>query len=311
MDFLSFLLSPPHGLLLWEILIISFFLGLLHGITPDEHTWPITFRYAVGSYSTKGGMKAGFLFSLGFTLQRSFLTFLGYIGLATIYLKYNLDGPVYFVVGIVMAIAGSYVLRGKYFHIPFDKSLGAKSHHTFDATRISPTMAHPKEVPLKMTIVHGLVAGFGFGAYASVLTFILAPQVPNVIYSPLPGLLFGIGTMLMQIIIGAAFGSMLRKMSLTEDDIKYVGKSTAGKTLYYGGIAFSIIGIIVILLPSILDVGISTGLEIPNLSAIDLGFLLVILVVGIIGAWSLINSYREIKNTKRIVIERKGNVNAK
>ncbi|MEM1724680.1 MAG: hypothetical protein QXW71_02755, partial [Thermoplasmata archaeon] len=97
MDFLSFLLSPPHGLLLWEILIISFFLGLLHGITPDEHTWPITFSYAVGSYSTKGGMKAGFLFSLGFTLQRSFLTFLGYIGLATIYLKYNLDGPVYFV----------------------------------------------------------------------------------------------------------------------------------------------------------------------------------------------------------------------
>jgi len=41
---------------------------MLHGITPDEHTWPITFSYAVGEYSTRGGMKAGFLFSLGFTI---------------------------------------------------------------------------------------------------------------------------------------------------------------------------------------------------------------------------------------------------
>ncbi|MCI4434034.1 MAG: hypothetical protein JHC29_00985, partial [Thermoplasmata archaeon] len=100
MDLFSFIFNPPHGLLLWEILLISFFLGLLHGVTPDEHTWPITFSYAVGSYSTKGGMKAGFLFSLGFTLQRAFLTFLGYIGLAAIYIKYNLDGPVYLAVGI-------------------------------------------------------------------------------------------------------------------------------------------------------------------------------------------------------------------
>jgi threonine/homoserine/homoserine lactone efflux protein len=300
MDLFSFIFNPPHGLLLWEILLISFFLGLLHGVTPDEHTWPITFSYAVGSYSTKGGMKAGFLFSLGFTLQRAFLTFLGYIGLAAIYIKYNLDGPVYLAVGIVMAVAGSYVLRGKYFHLPFDKFLGAKRHHTEEATRVSPTSAHPREVPLKMTIVHGLIAGFGFGAYATVLTFILAPQVPGVIYSPLPGLLFGIGTMVMQIVIGAAFGSMLRKMALTEDDIKYVGKSTAGKTLYYGGIAFAIIGLIVSLLPTIDNYGISTGVNIPNLDAINLGFILVIFVVGIIGTWSIISSYREIKYIRKI-----------
>ncbi|MGC9137805.1 MAG: hypothetical protein ACP5G5_02210 [Thermoplasmata archaeon] len=304
MDILSFLFNPPHGLFLWEILLISFFLGLLHGITPDEHTWPITFSYAVGSYSTKGGMKAGFLFSLGFTLQRSFLTFLGYIGLAAIYVKYNLDGPVYLAVGIVMAIAGSYVLRGRYFHLPFDKFLGAKRHHTEEAVRVSPSAAHPKEVPLKMTVVHGLIAGFGFGAYATVLTFILAPQVPGVIYSPLPGLVFGIGTMVMQVVIGAAFGSMLRKMSLTEDDIKYVGNSTAGKTLYYGGWAFAIIGIIVILLPSIGDLGISTGINIPNLDAINVGFILVIFVVGIIGAWSIFSSYREIKELRSAILKK-------
>jgi hypothetical protein len=33
-----------------EALIYSFLFGLLHGILPDEHTWPITFSYAIGWY---------------------------------------------------------------------------------------------------------------------------------------------------------------------------------------------------------------------------------------------------------------------
>lgn len=298
MDLFSFLFSPPQNLLLWEILVISFILGLLHGITPDEHTWPITFSYAIGSYSTRGGMKAGFLFSLGFTVQRAFLTFLGFIGLAYFYRVYNLDGPVYITVGIVMAVVGSYVLKGKYFHLPIDKLLGARGHHTENAARLSPKEVHPKEIPMKMTLVHGLIAGFGFGAYATIITFILAPQVPSVIYSPLPGLMFGLGTMVMQIIIGAAFGTLLRKMKMGENDIKYIGKTTAGRTLYYGGIAFTIIGMLVLALPTVDNFAVSTGINIPNLNAIDVGFLLVIIVVGIIGTWSLWESYREIKNIK-------------
>jgi hypothetical protein len=136
---------------------------MLHGITPDEHTWPITFSYAVGEYSTRGGIKAGFLFSLGFTIQRALLTTLGFIGLAYFYIKYNLDGPVYFIVGLVMAIAGSYILRGMYIHIPFDVLLGGHKHHTNEARRVPLHETHPREVPIKMTIVHGLIAGFGFG----------------------------------------------------------------------------------------------------------------------------------------------------
>jgi len=45
-------------------LIISYLLGIVHGVTPDEHTWPITFSYAVGTYSTKGGAKAGLILLL-------------------------------------------------------------------------------------------------------------------------------------------------------------------------------------------------------------------------------------------------------
>jgi hypothetical protein len=44
-------------------LLTAFMLGIVHGITPDEHTWPITFSYAVGGYSTWRGLRAGLIFS--------------------------------------------------------------------------------------------------------------------------------------------------------------------------------------------------------------------------------------------------------
>ncbi|MDE2274517.1 MAG: hypothetical protein KGL00_10010, partial [Gammaproteobacteria bacterium] len=56
--------NPVVGLGPGIALLTAFFLGLIHGITPDEHTWPITFSYSVGSYSSRGGMRAGLLFSL-------------------------------------------------------------------------------------------------------------------------------------------------------------------------------------------------------------------------------------------------------
>ena len=294
MNIISFLLSPPSGLSLSVILIVSYVLGLLHGATPDEHTWPITFSYAIGSYSTKRGMKAGFLFSLGFTLQRALLTTLGYLGLAYFYMKYNLDGPVYIIVGFVMAIAGSYILKGRYIHIPIDVALGSKLHHTDEAKRIPLHEVHEKEIPLKMTIVHGLIAGFGFGAYATIITFILAPQVPSLIYAPLPGLMFGLGTMTMQVLFGAAFATILRLKKLTEDKIKVIARRSAGRTLYYGGIAFMLIGLLVILIPPLDSFAISTGISVPNLSALDIGLILVLLVVGVIGIWGLLKSYREV-----------------
>jgi hypothetical protein len=296
MSLLQNILNPTGTLTLASIIFISYVLGILHGITPDEHTWPITFSYAIGKYSVKGGLLAGLLFSLGFTLQRAFLTTIGYIGLAKIYQVYNLDGPVYIAVGILMAIAGSYVLHGKYIHI----HLIPTHRHTEEAERVE----IPKDVPLKMTIVHGLIAGFGFGAYASIITFILAPKVPSLIYAPLPGLFFGIGTMTMQIILGAFFGGVMRKMGYSENDIKFVGSKTAGSTLYYGGIAFSLIGLLIIFMPSIDDFAISTGLSIPNLNAIDIGFILVIFVVGAIGIGSLVKTIYDLKKGRLKVMDR-------
>ena len=36
-------LYNPQNVGLISALVISYLLGLVHGITPDEHTWPITF----------------------------------------------------------------------------------------------------------------------------------------------------------------------------------------------------------------------------------------------------------------------------
>src|SRR5579875_37995 len=127
---LNTLLNPPADLTVASIIVISYILGLMHGITPDEHTWPITFSYSVGSYSTRGGIKSGFVFSLGFTAQRALLTTLGFLGLAAVYRMYNLDGPVYILVGVAMFIAGSYILKGKYIHLPIDALLRGKEHHS-------------------------------------------------------------------------------------------------------------------------------------------------------------------------------------
>ena len=49
--------NPTHVSFVID-LATSFLLGIVHGVTPDEHTWPITFSYAVGGYSTRRGGRA-------------------------------------------------------------------------------------------------------------------------------------------------------------------------------------------------------------------------------------------------------------
>ena len=80
-------------------IIYSFSFGLLHGILPDEHPWPITFSYAIGGGSGKEGMKAGLFFSAAFTLQRTIVSELAYLALAPFLLKPAVNGIAYIVVG--------------------------------------------------------------------------------------------------------------------------------------------------------------------------------------------------------------------
>src|SRR5947208_6272539 len=100
--------DPTHATIAAD-LAIAFLLGLVHGITPDEHTWPITFSYAIGGYSTWRGMRAGLVFSLAFTAQQALASELAYLGLSGWFTVGRFDAIVYLVVGVVMAAAGLYV----------------------------------------------------------------------------------------------------------------------------------------------------------------------------------------------------------
>ncbi|EQD69443.1 hypothetical protein B1B_05358 [mine drainage metagenome] len=146
-----------------------------------------------------------------------------------------------------------------------------------------------------MAAVHGLIAGFGFGAYATIITFVLAPEVPGLIYAPLVGVCFGLGTMVMQVIFGAVFARFARLRKLSEDDVCYLGRATGGRTLYYGGMLFALVGLFILLFPAVEGLAVSTGNPIPNLDSIGIATVLVLAVVGGVGIWAMIKGLRELR----------------
>ncbi len=269
----------------------SFLFGLLHGILPDEHTWPITFSYAIGGGSGKQGMKAGFYFSLAFTLQRTIISELSYLALAPF--VFSINRYIYLLVGAVMFAAGVIVLKKNvYPHLHF---LG---HHHSDvkhmemnpkilSTRCEDCGPETSAPPVKWTLIHGFVAGFGFGGFALFVNTVAAPVMRSAWFGFLPGLFFGIGTMLMLLIVGALFGMSLKWVhSLTENDIKKIGAETGGRTLFFGGILFILAGILTV-----------AGIDI-KLPYISDYTLISVFMIGV-AIPAFIYSYRRVLKTKK------------
>ena len=287
------------GMGLVGLLLVSYILGLLHGATPDEHTWPITFSYSVGTFSTRGGAKAGLVFSSGFTLQRAILTELAYFALASVLESSLAFGAVYIVVGIVMLIAGLYIAsRGKYLHWHYIEERlgvalgihrkGSEAQRREFEHEVNPVFSEvddlTKPVPVKLAFLHGLVAGWGIGAYALILMTVVAPAMPGPLFAWIPGALFGVGTMTMQVLWGAGFARWLTSMKhLSREGVALVGKTITYYVLTYGGIVFAVAGAAIIAFPQLLNVSLPTGIGIPNLDAIDIGFILVIVTVAVLG----------------------------
>ena len=281
-------------------LIISYLLGVVHGITPDEHTWPITFSYAVGSGSTKGGMKAGLIFSSGFTLQRAVLSEIAYFALAGIFMTAFAFGVTYFFVGIAMLAAGIYIKRTDiypHWHaIEYQLSVlfGVHKHNSNDQRREFEHKQNPlessdmsnnlKPVPSRLAFLHGLIAGFGFGAFALIIYTTLSPVMPSPWLGWMPGFLFGLGTMTMQVTFGAFFGRWMTKVKkLTQRGITFVSRAISSDVLFYGGIAFAVSGIAILAFPQLLGYAIVTPIKVHNLHNLGIGFFLVIIVVIVIG----------------------------
>lgn len=276
--------NPAAGICPGIALGTAFLLGMIHGVTPDEHTWPITFSYSVGSYSTRGGMRAGLLFSLAFTVQRAVASELAYVALGWVGAAARWNDIIYVVVGAVMLVSGWYAMhRHRLLHLFHSHDPGAP--------------AEPRALPGYMPLVHGFIAGWGTGAFALIVYTVLTPAMPSAAAGFLPGLLYGLGTMAMQILFGACVGAWMARRRLGDAARRWVAHTVARRTLFWGGIAFIVVGIAGILFPGVNHVGMNTGIRVHNLDRVNAGLLLAILVPFGVGSYALIHALRAVRTS--------------
>ena len=226
-----------------------FGLGMLHGIIPDENTWPITFSYSVGAATGRGGMKAGAFFSLAFTTQRAIMSQLVYFAVALFLVSFDrINGPVYFVVGLAMAIAGYLVLKNRVPHVhPFMKfSQEDLAKHVHE--REYDIRGDEMPVPIHWTIIHGFISGFGVdtGIFSTFIYLVTLPALARTglwELGWLPGTLFGIGTFVVLMLIGLIFGSALQMgQRFGAQRMKAFGRLVGARVLLFGGILFMMLG---------------------------------------------------------------------
>ena len=240
-----------------SLLLQSFGYGLLHGILPDEHTWPITFSYAIGNASGKKGLKSGLFFSLAFTIQRSIGSEISYLLLFSWFTKESINSFVNMVVGAVMLWAGWQIQKkGRYLHFHLlghhhepsegvERSPALFGHQHKSETLAAPPSGDPEPFPARWAMIHGFVAGFGVGPFAMFVYTVAAPQMGSPWLGFLPGFLFGLGTTAMLMILGGIFGASLKTTHKFDDhEIAAIGLRTGSLTLLGGGVVFVVGGLL-------------------------------------------------------------------
>jgi hypothetical protein len=271
--------NPQHGLPVGVALLTAFLLGVVHGVTPDEHTWPITFSYAVGSFSARTGMRSALAFTLAFTAQRALLSELAYLGLLAVHDSPTWNAVIYLVVGAVMVLAAFYVLRLRcslHLHLWPPSVGGCHRPQHADAAEWAGRTPTPA-----MAAVHGFIAGWGMGAFALIMMSVLAPAMPGAALGWAPGAAFGLGTTAVLAGAGAVIGSLIRRQRLPRQLAERVAQEGAGWTLLAGGILFAVAGAAGLAVPSVMTAGIATGIHVHNLDQLNIGTLLVILVIAV------------------------------
>lgn len=279
-----------------------FALGILHGVLPDEHTWPITFAYSVGTTTGRGGIRSGAWFSLAFTAQRAMMSVLVYLALAAVLGAWGIslatadvsvNGPVYLAVGIAMAVAGWLILtdRVPHFHpmiAATDRDL--KRHTNPDGTLNTPSGT----VPTHWCLIHGFISGFGTdGGVLSTWIYILT--IPYLVshqlwyLAPLPGLLFGLGTFVVLMVIGFVFGETLQLAKrFGPNRVAHFGRLVGARTLLLGGLVFVVFGPLY-----------WSGVYGSTFTSFDAGTLVVIVILVLLAIPIMLYTWREVRKLPR------------
>ncbi|MGC8607668.1 MAG: hypothetical protein ACP5L5_08940 [Vulcanisaeta sp.] len=161
----------PYWLL--AVLIV----GVIHGLKPDEHTWPITVSYGLMQRSIKGVAAAVSVFAGALTLVWTLMSALvgELMGLLNISV---LDPYVDIIVGLTMMGVAAYLVFGKH-----------EDHHGV------------RTADYKLIWIHGLAAAFGGDFFiVLILTIAIVPMITAEL-SFMVGFMFGFGSWLAQSII--------------------------------------------------------------------------------------------------------------
>jgi len=254
---------------------------MLHGVIPDEHTWPITFSYSVGAATGRGGLITGMFFASAFSVQRSIMAQLVYLALVS-YLSINesLNGPVFLVVGIAMAVAGYLIL---YKRLPHWHPLSRISRRDLESHALE--IEKTRRVPIHWALIHGFIAGFGVdtGLFTTFIYLVAVPAMPSVFLGFAPGAAFGFGTMLVLALIGLVFGGAFQLASRWgAERVQIFGTRVGARSLLFGGLIFAFSGVVF-----------TSGVA--GLLPLDLGDLLIYVFMILVVIPVMVLTWREVK----------------
>jgi hypothetical protein len=170
-------------------ILAVFIIGIIHGLKPDEHTWPITISYGLMQRNTRGVITAVAVFAGALTLVWTLMSALAgqLMGLLATSL---LDPYVDIIVGLTMIGVAAYLVFGNH-------------EHTEEV----------KTADYKVIWIHGLAAAFGGDFFiVLILTIALIPLIsPGLSF--LVGLAFGIGSLIAQsVIVIAVYKGIVRSV---------------------------------------------------------------------------------------------------
>ena len=162
------------------VFLALFIIGFIHGIKPDEHTWPITIPYALVQKDLKRAVLASFVFTGALTLIWTILSFMVSQILSLLTNPEMLTPYATVAAGTTMiAVASLFIIKTK------------KNGNKIGTDHSVPDYRY--------IWIHGLAASFGGDFFVVlVLSSVLLGSVIPVSLGFLIGFLFGIGSMIAQ-----------------------------------------------------------------------------------------------------------------
>src|SRR5207247_1063191 len=138
-----------------------------------------------------------------------------------------------------------------------------------------------RTVPVHWCLIHGFISGFGVdtGLFTTFVYLVAVPAMPSSALGFAPGAAFGLGTMLILLVIGFTFGEVLQVAKRWGvERMQIFGVRVGARSLLLGGIAFIIAGLL-------FQFGLADIVPVDFGNLIVLAFLVAIIIPVMVTTW--------------------------